>query len=76
MSQEDHEEQSSLQGLHAVTIMFEVGGPPVVELGDLSPYAAVGLLRAVTDALEATLHPPTISYRGDVIFSVSFDEDE
>lgn len=68
--------EEDLPDLQVITIMYSVNdsAPPIVDLGLANPWLAVTLFNQVSEYLQMTLVPPTISYGGNVIFE-AVDED-
>lgn len=56
-------------GLHVIIITYdEAKGFPEVELGDVSPWVAITMVKSVFDALDYIIPGPKITYQGATIF--------
>ena len=73
---EEDTDREDLPDLHVITIMYSMNdcSPPVVDLGLTSPWLAVTLLNQAAEYLGMTLIPPTVTYRGSVIFEAVDEE--
>jgi len=80
---EDQEDiPDELSGLSIITLMYDSCSdePPMLDLGNCSPWVAYTMLRAAFESLQILIPPTDISYRGEVIcrntFEVFDDDDD
>lgn len=63
--------------VHVITLIVNTKKhAPELDIGDIPPQSAITFLRQAAETLESVLHPPTITYGGDVIFEVSCEHTE
>lgn len=56
--------------LSVITIVIDGEGEPHIDLGTVSPHAAVSIFDSAADTLRDMLNPPKISYKNRVIFDL------
>lgn len=74
--EEELEPDSPTEKLHIITIMLaEYSSAPLVDIGDVPPHAAICFFRQAAETLESLLHPPSITYDGEIIYQVTESDD-
>lgn len=62
-------EEVGLPQVSAITIMID-GGPPRVNLGDVSPYMAIVTFQQLIDMLQSVLQEPEVIIDGEDIYDM------
>lgn len=56
--------------LSVITIVIDGEGEPHVDLGYVSPHAAISIFKSAAETLEDMINPPRITYKNRVIFDL------
>lgn len=55
-----------------ITIALDGDGEPSVDLGNVSPYAAITILESVAETLHDLIMPPKVTYKDRVIVNYGY----
>lgn len=74
---EEHEDVDPIPEVHVITLVINTEKhAPELDIGDIPPQSAVTFLRQAADTLTQILHPPKITYRGDIVFEMLCENNE
>lgn len=63
--------------IHVITLIVNTKKhAPELDIGDIPPQSAITFLHQAAATLEEILHPPKITYGGDVVFEAVCDHTE
>lgn len=66
----ENSEREAFPSLSVITIVIDDEGRPAINLGDVSPYAAISIFSTAADTLNDMMTPPKVTYKDKVILDM------